>query len=155
MDEVTLQFEPLDGPAGSILLRELDEDLAQRYGDDDPVDADAEEFLPPAGAFVVAYVEGSPQACAGFRRIDHATAELKRMYVRPTGRRSGLARQLLTALEAAAADAGYTQMWLETGLSQPEAIALYESSGYTPVASFGQFSWAPSQRCYGKVVRPA
>ena len=52
-----------------------------------------------------------------------------------------------------AAAAGYEQLWLETGGSQPEAIALYESAGYTPVARFGQYAWAEDQRCYGKSLR--
>ena len=148
-----LRFEPLDGPAGRALLAELDADLAERYGDDEPVAATPSQFLPPGGAFAVVYIDGEPQACGGYRRIDDTTAELKRMYVRPRARGHGLARRLLAALEVAAAHAGYRHLWLETGLSQPEAIALYESAGYTPVASFGQFARAPSQRCYGTALR--
>lgn len=153
MEEITLRFEPLDGPAGSILLDELDADLAERYGNDDAVTATAAEFLPPEGAFAVLYVGGEPHACGGFRRIDGDTAELKRMYVRPGGRGRGLARRVLAALETAAAQAGYRDLWLETGLSQPEAIQLYVSSGYTPVPTFGQFAGFPSQRTYGKALR--
>ncbi len=152
MDQVRLRFEPLDGPAGKELLDELDADLAERYGGGEPVSATPDEFLPPAGCFAVVYVRDRPEACAAFRRIDPTTAELKRMYVRPTGRRRGLARRLLVAVEQAAVEAGYQQLWLETGLSQPEAMQLYESAGYNPVASFGQFAGAPQQRCYGKVL---
>ena len=39
---------------------------------------------------------------------------------------------------------------LETGIAQPEAIALYESSGYEPVEKFGHYAWSPKSRCYGK-----
>jgi hypothetical protein len=39
---------------------------------------------------------------------------------------------------------------LETGLSQPEAIGLYTSSGYQPVPKYGHYRCAPSSRCYGK-----
>ena len=52
--------------------------------------------------------------------------------------------RLLTQATGAAA------MVLETGLRQPEAIALYESSGYTPVAGFGYYKDAPLSRCFGK-----
>ena len=142
--------EPLDAPAAAALLAELDADLAVRYGDDDAVHAEAGQFLPPEGLFLVLTVDGAPLACGGYRRWDAQTAELKRMYVRPAGRRRGLARRLLAELEAAARDAGYTQMWLETGLPQHEAMQLYTDQGYAPIAKFGQFAWAPEQRCYGK-----
>ncbi|MPZ72055.1 MAG: GNAT family N-acetyltransferase [Nitriliruptorales bacterium] len=146
--------EPLDGPAGSELVAELDADLERRYGEGEAVHTDAHEFVAPDGLFLVLRVDGRPQACGGYRRIDDTTAELKRMYVRPEVRGTGLARQLLAGLEEAAAAAGYEQLWLETGGSQPEAVALYESSGYGPIARFGQYAWAPDQRCYGKVLEP-
>lgn len=142
--------EPMDGPVGRRLLAGLDADLNARYGDEETVDTHPDEFCPPDGLFLVLWADGEPQACGGYRRIDARTAEIKRMYVRGQARGRGFARAVLAALEAAAADAGYTQMWLETGLPQPEAMALYESAGYTPVAPFGQFAGYPDQRCYGK-----
>lgn len=144
--------EPLDTPAAAALLAELDEDLAQRYGDDDTVHTEAAQFLPPDGLFLVLTVDGEPLACGGYRRWDADTAELKRMYVRPAGRRRGLARRLITELEDAARASGYTQMWLETGLPQHEAMQLYAGAGYSPIEKFGQFAWAPEQRCYGKAL---
>ena len=135
-----------------VLLKALDEDLHERYGDGTPVEAVAEEFDPPDGEFLIAYVDGEPMACAGYRRWNETTAELKRMYVAQAGRRQGLARRLLAELEARAAGAGFTSMWLETGVPQHEAMTLYEAAGYKRIAPFGQFAWAPDQRCYGKVL---
>lgn len=148
---IEIHPQPLDAPAAAALLGELDTDLAERYGDsDEPVHAEADQFLPPDGLFLVASVDGEPLACGGYRRYDEHTAELKRMFVRPAGRRRGLARRLIAELEQAAKDAGYTQMWLETGLPQHEAMQLYAGAGYEPIAKFGQYAWAPDQRCYGK-----
>ena len=148
---IEVHAEPLDAPDAAALLSELDADLAQRYGDDDdPVHAEPGEFVPPEGLFLVLIIDGQPLACGGYRRWDEKTAELKRMYVRPAGRRRGLARRLIAELEAAAREAGYTQMWLETGLPQHEAMQLYAGAGYSPIEKFGQFAWAPQQRCYGK-----
>ncbi len=42
---------------------------------------------------------------------------------------------------------------LETGTAQPEAIALYESSGYTRIEGFGHYLWSPENRCFGKPLR--
>ena len=53
-------------------------------------------------------------------------------------------------LEARARAAGYTRIVLETGSRQPEAIALYSSSGYTPIASYGFYRNGPLNRCFGK-----
>ena len=78
------------------------------------------------------------------------SAEIKRMYVVPPAQRRGLARAVLAHLEATAAAAGADTMVLETGLEQPEAIALYESSGYDAVTPFGYYQDSPLARCYGK-----
>jgi GNAT superfamily N-acetyltransferase len=147
-----VRFEPFDSAAATALLAELDTDLDARYGGGEGVHAQPLEFVPPAGGFAVLYLAGEPMACGGVRRIDDTTAELKRMYVRPAGRRRGLGRRLLRALEEKAAGAGYTDLWLETGIPQPEAISLYETAGYTRVSAFGQFAGEPQQRCYGKTL---
>lgn len=72
------------------------------------------------------------------------------MYVTPEARGLGLARQILAALEEDARAAGRTRMVLETGLKQPEAIALYTSSGYEPCAKFGHYRFDELSRCFAK-----
>jgi ribosomal protein S18 acetylase RimI-like enzyme len=62
----------------------------------------------------------------------------------------GLGRAVLAHLELTAAEAGADVMVLETGIAQPEAIGLYESSGYEQVEKFGHYAWSPKSRCYGK-----
>lgn len=62
------------------------------------------------------------------------------MYVRPTHRGHGFARALLAELEASAAAEGVDWLVLETGLAQPEAIALYRSAGYQDVPLFGYYA---------------
>ena len=57
---------------------------------------------------------------------------------------------MLAHLEATARDGGAEVTVLETGTAQPEAMALYESSGYVAVAKFGHYRDYPSSRCYGK-----
>lgn len=80
-------------------------------------------------------------------------AELKRMFVIPEERGNGLARRMLAALETDARAAGRTRMVLETGDQQPEAIALYVSSGYTPCEKFGHYRTHESSRCYAKALQ--
>jgi hypothetical protein len=65
---------------------------------------------------------------------------------------------VLTALEAAAVERGWTTLRLETGPRQPEAVGLYESAGYRPIAAFGRYVDEPDAGCslyYERVLRPA
>jgi hypothetical protein len=59
---------------------------------------------------------------------------------------------VLGELEVRARTIGYTRLVLETGTQQPEAIDLYETSGYEPIEGYGRFRDAPSARCYGKTL---
>jgi GNAT superfamily N-acetyltransferase len=60
------------------------------------------------------------------------------------------ARRLPSALEDLAREQGYRRVILETGLVQPEAIALYASAGYLSVDGFGHYRDAPLSRSLAK-----
>jgi putative acetyltransferase len=151
-----LQIVPVGFAQAEKLVAELDADLAERYGDEgEPVHAPAEVFDGPGGRMLLATLEGVPVGCVGLRRIDERTAELKRMYVRPQARGRGVARALLAACELQAAELGYEQLWLETGSMQPEAVTLYLTSGYEPVAPFGQYAGRDLAIHLGRVLTAA
>ena len=95
-------------------------------------------------------LEGTPVATGGWRRVADGVAEIKRMFVVAAARRRGLGRAMLSALEQRAASAGIRELVLNTGLEQPEAIALYESAGYQAIPGFGHYAGAPKARFYGK-----
>jgi GNAT superfamily N-acetyltransferase len=136
-------------PDASRLISEVQQEYVVRYGGPDGTPVDPAEFTPPSGLFLVGYAGGVPVACGGWRSRG-ADAEIKRMYVAPAARHRGLARQLLAELERTAAAAGHRRIVLETGSAQPEAIALYRSSGYTPVPPFGHYADAPGAIHLGK-----
>jgi GNAT superfamily N-acetyltransferase len=146
-------------PDATALVQEVQAEYTMRYGGPDETPLDPTVFDPPQGAFFVGYLEDHPVAMGGWRfRADvaafdrTAVTEIKRMYVSPRTRRSGLARQVLAHLETTACDAGSAVMVLETGIEQPEAIALYLSSGYSPVEGFGHYKWSSKSRYYGKLL---
>jgi len=100
------------------------------------------------------YVDDVPAAMGGWRRhaplAEWEDAEIKRMYVRPAYQGRGLARLILAELERTAAEAGITRLILETGLAQPEAIALCRSAGYVDVPAFGYYAAEPDSVHLGK-----
>jgi putative acetyltransferase len=75
--------------------------------------------------------------------LDSSTAEIKRMWTDPAYRRRGLARRVLDLLEAEAAARGYRRRRLETGLAQPEAVALYEAMGWVRGEGYGRHRDSP------------
>jgi GNAT superfamily N-acetyltransferase len=151
VSSVKIDVTAYDHPDAVALIAEVQQEYVVRYGGQDGTPVDPAEFAPPRGLFLVAYVDGTPAACGGWRA--HETdVELKRMYVTPACRGRGLARAVLAELERTAVAAGYRRVILETGSKQPEAIALYESSGYVPVPRFGFYANAPGAVHLGKVV---
>jgi GNAT superfamily N-acetyltransferase len=143
---------------GRTLAAEMWADMAVRYVDDPAApepkgetdDLRPEELAPPMGRFIVVYDGGEPIACGAIRRHDDETAEVKRMWVRPGARGRGVARMVLDELESSAVALGYRATVLETGLRQPEALALYESHGYTRIPNYGFYRESALSRCYRK-----
>jgi GNAT superfamily N-acetyltransferase len=128
-----------DDRRAAPLLDELGVEYRRRYGallPDEYLDLRAHpgaEFEPPSGAMILAVVGGVPVAGGAFRRFDAATAELKRIWTSSAHRRLGYGRRVVSELERIASERGYTRVYLTTGPRQPEAVALYLATGYTPL----------------------
>lgn len=125
-----------DDPLAEPLLAELAVEYATRYGaTQDAVSKwlrgyPADEFAPPGGGLLIGLLSDQPITGGAFRRFDDSTAELKRIWTDSRYRRQGHAKALLTELEAEIVARGYRSVYLTTGDRQPEAEALYLSSGY-------------------------
>jgi DNA-binding MarR family transcriptional regulator/GNAT superfamily N-acetyltransferase len=115
---------------------ELDERSDSGYDPSAGVSADREELIPPAGAFLVAYLHGEPVGCGAVKHPPGGPADIKRMWVAETARGRGIARRLLSELEALAARSGASVARLETNRALVEAISMYRSAGYHEVAAF-------------------
>ena len=94
------------------------------------------KYSPPAGGILLAADDGDVVGCCAFRPSEGPTCELKRLWVRPRGRRLGTGSSLVLAVEAAAAGAGYTAVVLDTLERMTAATRLYESLGYERVPAY-------------------
>ncbi|MBZ4321567.1 GNAT family N-acetyltransferase [Streptomyces huiliensis] len=154
---------PFDHPDAVKLNDEVQLEYQVRYDDEgDLTPLEPAHFAPPRGLYLIAYEDdGTPVATGGWRAQERndegyadGDAELKRMYVVPAARGRGLARRILALLEEDARAAGRVRMVLETGTEQPEAIALYTSSGYVPAErKFGLYREYEQSRCFAKPLR--
>ncbi|MGO4739139.1 GNAT family N-acetyltransferase [Bosea sp. 2KB_26] len=140
MTDLIVRSSPFDGKA-EVLIEGLVAEYDGRYGANSrPGGArteilryPAEAFSPPLGDFLLLRRGDETIAGGAFMSHDDETAELKRIWTRDDLRRQGLARQIVLALEEAAAALGYTRAYLTTGFRQPEATGLYLSLGYRPL----------------------
>jgi len=148
-----LRDEPYDSPAAQRLIDDVQAEYVVRYGGPDTAPIDVSEFTPPDGLFVVGYLDGEPAATGGLRRHNAAEVEIKRMYVVPGARGRGLSRIILAALEDRARAMGASRIVLETGQAQPEAISLYETSGYERIDGYGYYKCAPRSISFAKNLK--
>jgi GNAT superfamily N-acetyltransferase len=153
MNTWMIEERPWDDPAGAALRAAQRAELDLRYGSDDH-----EPGTPPSAAdidvFLVAVdpADGRAVGCGALRRLGPQTAEVKRMYVAPAGRGSGVAVALLRALEATARGRGWTTLRLETGPAQPDAIRFYEREGYRRIPLFGVYAGSDLSICYERAL---
>lgn len=94
------------------------------------------DYAPPRGGLFLARINGFPAGCVGLRPFNESVAELKRLYVVPEQRRTGLGRSLVAAALSAAREIGYAAVLLDTLASMQSAIALYESFGFRRVEPY-------------------
>ena len=145
--------EPFDSPDAVELCTAQQREMAALYEGEADIgpNRDAAMFEPPGGIFLVLRDDaGRAVACGGIARFDRKRGELKRMYVVPELRGRGLGRRLLVELERSAHRLGYRGVVLETGDLQPEALGLYETSGYERIPCYPPYDSRALSLCFEK-----
>jgi GNAT superfamily N-acetyltransferase len=151
---ITIQTVPFDHPDAADLRAALESELRARYGGDfdwggTPTAGDTPVFL------VARAGDEEAVGCGALRELEDRTYEIKRMFVRPSMRGTGLGRRILEHLEWEAAQLGALRVVLETGPEQPEARGLYERLGYRSIPCFGPYQRSALSRCYERAIEPA
>ena len=90
----------------------------------------------PDGTFIIALSNLKLIGCAGIRKLNNQSAEMKRMYVHPQYRGLGTGKLLSNYVIAWARKYNYRKILLDTNLEMPAAISVYQQVGFTPTVPY-------------------
>ncbi|MGQ3050853.1 MAG: GNAT family N-acetyltransferase [Roseateles sp.] len=156
-----MQLAPLDptSPDAQALITQSEALMTALYPSESNHFEPAANLRPPLGAFWGAWVDARLVGCGGVRHRapagEPAYGEIKRLFVLDSARGRGVARQLMARLEAELTARGVRLARLETGIHQPEALALYRRLGYSERGPFGDYARDPLSAFFEKVLTPA
>jgi putative acetyltransferase len=149
---VSIAAEPADQPEVHALLRQSDAYHAALYPAESNHLVDVAALAAPNVRFLVARRGGAAVGCGALVVGADGEAELKRMFVAPEARGRKIGSRILEALEAAGKAEGVRVIRLETGVRQPESLALYRRHGYTERGPFGAYARDPLSRYFEKWI---
>lgn len=153
MPPVQIRRSTLASPNAARLIAALNSELNAAFPEPgaNHFSLDEAQVALGDGAFLIAYLENRAVGCGAVRRLDKATAELKRMYVDPSVRGQGIGRSPLDSLEQEVRLLGMKRIVLETGSRLAPAIKMYEAMGYARIPLFGEYLSSPeTSLCFGK-----
>ena len=133
------------------LVALLDADLALRDGDENAFYAQF-NGIDALKNCVVFYSDKTLVACGAFKEFNEDSVEIKRMFVQPDFRGKGIASKTLKVLEEWAKELNYSYAVLETGLRQPEAIALYKKNNYEIIENYPPYEEMENSVCFKKAL---
>ena len=147
---ITLRRSNYLNPDFQKFCEELNKEFWVRYPDSQH-NFEPYNKVDESARIIIAYDDDIAVGCGSFRAWKERNAvEIKRMYVRPDRRGAGIASNVLSELETWAGEEGYEHSVLETGVKQPEAIALYSRAGYKQIPNYPPYVEVKESVCMKK-----
>jgi putative acetyltransferase len=140
---LSFQFEKKISPDVAALIERLDTYLVGLYPPESNHLLDVAALEQPDIAFLVARLEGVVVGCGALRIRTAEYGELKRIFVDPSARGAGLGHRIAQQLEQHAIARQLPLLYLETGIHQPEALALFRAQGFVECEPFGDYAPDP------------
>jgi ribosomal protein S18 acetylase RimI-like enzyme len=148
-----------EGPELIAVARDLFQEYALAIGIDLEYQGFASElaalpapYVSPHGALFIAYVNGEVAGCAALRPLGHEAGEMKRLYVRPRHRKTGVGKRLIDAIIETARHSGFHTLHLDTLPSMTSAQALYRKLGFVETPPYSD-TYLPGTRFYARSLR--
>ena len=94
------------------------------------------KYAPPEGAILLGLIDDEAVGCVALRKINEGVCEMKRLYVKPKARGTGLGRKLVDDIIAIAREHGYVLMRLDTLDTLTDAMNLYQRLGFRQIAPY-------------------
>lgn len=141
---------PKDSVDALKLIEELDRELLQRYPSSSIHTLDLDKITNESGLFFVGYISEVAVACCSLCEIGPNIGEIKRVFVKPQYRRKGISEYMMKYLEEQAVRSGFKFLRVETGVKQPEAIAMYQKLSYYDIEKYGEYINDPNSICMEK-----
>jgi GNAT superfamily N-acetyltransferase len=159
---ITIERVSWDDPRSVVLRARMDDEMHERYGasngDEDPaITAERSRALSVDPSTVVASVlaldeSGDAVGHIAIRRLGDEV-ELKRLIVLTSARGKGAATALLDECERIGRELGAPRLILQTGDKQPDAVALYEKTGWSPIPVYAPYAATmPWSFCFEKAL---
>lgn len=160
-EPLPIRLETLDPghPQAQALIAQSEALMSRLYPSESNHFEPAASLRPPHGAFWGCWAGGQLVGCGGVKHFaagsepaEPAYGEIKRLFVHDSARGRGIARQLMVKLEAELTGRGVRLARLETGIHQPEALALYRRLGYVERGPFGGYAPDPLSLFFERVL---
>ena len=137
-------------PAFQELVAQLNEDLANRDGEDHPLSQFNE--ITHLKHVVVLYLKNKAVGCGTIAKYNLSAMEIKRMYVTPSHRGQQLGENILSELENWTKELGLSKCILFMGVNQPEAMKLYLRNNFSVIENYGKLKDIPDSICLAKTL---
>jgi ribosomal protein S18 acetylase RimI-like enzyme len=99
---------------------------------------------------LIAYDDGKAVGCAGLKRYDDKSTEIKRVWVQPEYRRQHIADKMMQLVEQKAKEQGFARVILQTRPQMTEAVGMYTKRGYKLIENYPPYDKLIGAVCYAK-----